>query len=148
MRDILEASIYPIPYVRPANYRSHGFQGRATHGGVKTEEQLPLRVARRPSTKGVTEKVERRHGIARAPIAILAIHNLRLLGMQFQPTLLKAMRQSFDEFSGLPQRATMCESVVRVPTPGNARKVPGHPDIKRVVQKQVAQAWADTPPPL
>ncbi len=79
------------------------------------DEELPLAILRSPWPKRVAQKIEFLVRIRPSPIVILAIDNLRLLRMKFQPTRLPARGYGRPNFLGfrsvLP--CTMASSAYR-----------------------------------
>jgi len=65
--------------------------------------------------------------------------------MHFQAALHQpGLKLSFESLRFLLVTAVH-QSIVRIPTPREVRMSPHHPEIKRVVQKDVGQNWADYP---
>jgi hypothetical protein len=64
------------------------------------------------------------------------------LQMAFRQASLKLNLEGF----GLLLTATVHQSVIRIPTPWENRMCPRHPDIERVVKKEIGQDWADDSP--
>jgi hypothetical protein len=52
------------------------------------------------------------------------------------------LKLPLEGFRFLPTSAVH-QSVIRIPTPWEIRMCPRHPDIERVVKKEIGQNWAD-----
>jgi hypothetical protein len=66
--------------------------------------------------------------------------------MQFQSTLLQPCRYFDTHQVRFPLCSAMDDDIVRVPLERQMRPISPHPQIKRVVQKQIGQQWADDSP--
>ena len=77
------------------------------------------------------------------PIVVLAIDDLGLLRVELQPTRREAFLQCGFQLLGLLLRPTVADPIIRISLERYAGKVPPHPGIERVVQKQVGQQRTD-----
>src|SRR5688572_1419481 len=106
-----------------------------------TKDSLPSVCFPRP--KREPQKVKRLVRVCPLPVGILAIDVLRLLRMQFQPTLLQPCRYPDTHQVRFPLCSAMDDDVVRIPLEWQMGPVAPHPEIERVVQKQICQQGAD-----
>lgn len=112
-------------------------------GWAETTEALPLPTVSLPRPKRVPQKVKLLVRVKLSPIAILAIDHFRLLRMQFQSTLLQPCRYFDTHQVRFPLCPAMDNDIVRLPLERQMGPVLAHPQIERVVRKQIGQQWAD-----
>src|SRR5579872_101045 len=96
-----------------------------------------------PGPKREPQKIKLLVQVSLPSVGILAIDHLRLLRMQFQPTLLQPCRYFDTHQVRFPLRPAMDDDIVRIPLERQMMPVSAHPDIERVVQKQIGQQGAD-----
>src|SRR4051812_37634531 len=106
-------------------------------GRTERDADLPSPSARQPRPESIAEKVELPVGIVPTSVIILAIDDFRLLGMKCQSAFSKPVLKRDAQGRSLLLTATVTDRVVGVTLEGNARMVPVHPHIKRVVQKKI-----------
>src|SRR5439155_22092935 len=94
-------------------------------------------------TKREPQKVKLLVRVSLSPIGILAVDHFRLLWMQFQSTLLQPCRYLGTHQVRFPLCSAMDDDVVRIPLERQMKPTPSHPQIERVVQKQISQQSAD-----
>src|SRR5450759_725902 len=112
----------------------HRFVGNSR---TEIDEVLPLPILRPPRPKSVAEKIELLVWICPSPVIILAVDNLRLLGMKFQPALLQTLGYGCPNLLGFHFRSAMHDGIIGETL---KRQVPislRHPPIKSIVQKQI-----------
>ena len=115
-------------------------------GWTETTEDFPFPTVSSPWPKRVPQKVKLLVPVNLSPIRILAIDNFRLLRMQFQSTLLQPCRYFDTHQVRFPLCSAMDYDIVRVPLERQMRPISPHPQIERVVQKQIGQQGADHSP--
>src|SRR5579863_7412149 len=76
---------------------------------------------------------------------ILAIDDFRLVRMQRQSALSKPRFKSSPQRRGLVGTATVTNRVIGIALEQYVRKTPAHPQIERIVQKEISQKGADDP---
>src|SRR5204863_5388609 len=103
----------------------------------------PFPTVRFPRPKREPQKVKLLVRVSLLPIGILAIDHFRLLRMQLQPTLLQPCRYFDTHQVRFPFCSAMDNDIVRVPLERQMSPISPHPQIERVVQKQIVQQWAD-----
>src|SRR5450755_1315491 len=114
--------------------RPHRFVGNSR---TEIDEELPLPILRSPRPKRVAQKIELLVRICPSPVIILAIDDLRLLRMKFQPALLQTRGY------GRPYllRFFLCpathDGIVGEPLKWILRIFRQHPSIKSTVQEQI-----------
>jgi hypothetical protein len=99
-----------------------------------------------PGPKRVPQKIKLLVEVSLPSVGILAIDHFRLLRMQFQPTLLQPCRYFDTHQVRFPLCSAMDDDIVRIPLERQMRPVPAHPQIERVVQKQIGQQGAEDSP--
>jgi hypothetical protein len=98
----------------------------------------PARPERKPQEGELRVRVART-GPAPTPVAVLAVHDLRLVRMQFQPDLGHPGPQSVQDCLGLLQRPAVDHRIVGIPLERTARELQAHPHVERMMQEQIRQ---------
>jgi hypothetical protein len=80
-----------------------------------------------------------------SPTFILAIDDFRLVRMQCQSALSKPRLKSSPQRCGLVFSATVTNRIIGIALEQYVREVPAHPQIERIVQKEIGQEGADDP---
>lgn len=70
-------------------------------------------------------------------VHILAIDNLRLLWMQYQPADREAVGDRAPQCPRLLGALAVTDNIVRVPLERDVRKCPHHPRVERIVEEQI-----------
>src|SRR5215475_1270350 len=106
-------------------------------GNCRTEadEELTSAVLRSSRPKRVAEEIEFLVRIRPSPVVILAIDNLRLFRMKFQPTLLQTRGYGCPNFLGFPFRSAMHDGIISETFKRQLRIPFRHPSIKGIMQK-------------
>jgi hypothetical protein len=112
-------------------------------GWTETTKDLPPPTVSYPRPKREPQKVKLLVRVSPSPIGILAIDHFRLLRMQFQSTLLQPCRYFDTHQVRFPLCSAMDDNIVRVPLERQMTPISPHPQIERVVQKQIGQQRAD-----
>src|ERR1035438_3222645 len=97
--------------VPASNLYPNGFHRFVGNSRAEVDEVLPKPILRSPRPKCVAQKMELLVRIRPPPVFILAIDNLRLLRMKFQPTLLQTRGYSRPNLLGFPLRPAMHDGV-------------------------------------
>ena len=116
------------------------------HGWTETTEGFPFPSVSFPRPKREPQKVKLLGRVSLSPIGILAIDYFRLLRMQFQSTLLQPCRYFGTHQVRFPFCSAMDDDVVRIPLKRQMSPVAPHPQIERIMQKQIGQQGADDSP--
>ena len=88
---------------------------------------LPFLVVGLPGTECVPTERERHLLVLQGPSAVLAVHNPRLVGMQFQPDLSEPTTDRLPHLAGLAFGHAVDHRIVCEPLELDARIFPGHP---------------------
>src|ERR1700688_3685135 len=104
---------------------------------AEIDEEFPLPILRPSRPKSVAEEVELLVGVFPSPVVILAIDDLRLLRMKFQPALLQTRGYGRPDFLCLHLCPAMYDGIIGKPLKRILRILPRHPPIKSIVQKQI-----------
>src|SRR5690349_7863246 len=99
----------PIPNLGP-----NGFCGLVGNRGREVDKELSFPVLRSSRAERVSQKIEFVVRIISSSIIILAIDNLRLLGMKLQPTVFQSIRNCCTNFLGLAFRSAMHDGIIGV----------------------------------
>src|SRR5205814_6918290 len=126
-----------------SNFRPDCLHRRVRNCRTEVDEVLPLAILRSPRPESVAEKIELLVRVRPSPILILAIDNLRLLRMKFQPTVLQASGYGHPNLLGLLLRSAMHDGIISEALKRQLPILLRHPPIKRIVQKQIGQQRAD-----
>src|SRR6516164_7117472 len=115
--------------------------------GCRTERDAhaPDPLAHHSWPERVAEKVELKGRMVLAPTLILAIDDFRLFRMQHQSAFSKPRRKSSPQCCGLVFITTVTDRIIGIALEQYVREVPAHPQIERIVQKEVGQEGADDP---
>src|SRR6201984_1500545 len=116
--------------------------------GCRTERDAhaPDPLAHHSWPERVAEKVELKGRMVLAPTLILAIDDFRLFRMQRQSAFSKPRRKSSPQCCGLVFITTVTDRLIRLALEQYVREVPAHPQIERIVQKEVGQEGAEHSP--
>jgi hypothetical protein len=87
----------------------------------------------------VAEKVERLVWIASAPIFILAVDDFRLLRMKRQSAVSEPPLKRCAQRPRLLLTAAVAYRIIGIALEGDARMVPTHPHVERVMEKEIRQ---------
>ena len=77
--------------------------------------------------------------IVEPPLPVLAVHDLGLRRVQFQPDARQPLRQRVPDLPGLPLGRAVHHRVVGIALELHGRELALQPRIERVVQEQVRQ---------
>jgi hypothetical protein len=133
-------SSWKCPRTKLAPYRLEGF---VANRGTERDTDSTLLSSRQPRSKRITEEVELLVGIVSAPVIILTVDDLRLLGMKHQPTFSEPLRKHFAQPPCLRFAPAVADRIVGITFEGNAGMIPAHPRVERIVQKEVSQQRTD-----
>ncbi len=107
------------------------------------EAQVLAVVVRLSSSERVAAERERDLFISSAAVAVLALHDPRLVGMKLQPDPDKPTRDRIPHLAGLTFADAMDHRIVCKALERDRRELPDHPRIKPVMQKQVGEDRRD-----
>src|ERR1700722_376704 len=105
----------------------------------------PLPSARQPRPECIPEKIEPLVPMSSTPVIILAVDNLCLLRMKRQPAFSEPPLKRCAQCPRLLLTATMADGIVGVALEGDGRMVPAHPQVERIMQKEIRQEGAYDP---
>src|ERR1019366_4597933 len=126
-----------------SNLRTNCFHRLVGNCRTEVDEVLPITILRPPRPKRIAQKIELLVWVRPSPILILAIDNLRLLGMKLQPTVLQASGYRRPNLLGLLLRSAMHDGIIGKTLKRQLPILRRHPPIKRIVQKQISQQRTD-----
>ena len=123
------------------------FSAGSTDGWREAAENLGgPRVFSPPPPKTVPEEVKLDVRVAAPSVAVLAVNDLGLGRMDFEPTL----RQSSLERAHYQARFLFApavhKAVVRIPAPREFRVCSRHPEVEGIVQEEIGKYRADDAP--
>jgi hypothetical protein len=120
-----------------SNLRPDRFHRLIRDCRTEVDEELPFAIFRSPGPKRVAQEVEFLTGIRPSPVIILAIDDLRLLRMKFQPTLSHACGYGRPNLLGFRFRSAMHDGIISEALKRTLRVPLRHPPVKSIVQKQI-----------
>src|ERR1700719_1756991 len=120
-----------------ANLRPNRFHRLVRNRGTEVDEELSFAILRSPRPKRVAQKIELLVRICPSPVFILAIDDLGLLRMKFQPTLLQTCGYGCPNLLGFHFCSAMRDGIVGETFEWYLRIPLRHPSIKRIMQKQI-----------
>ena len=104
-------------------------------------EDLPRAlVVRPPRPEHVATERERDLLVVPAAIAVLAVHDPRLVGVEAQPDISQSTRDRIPHNTGLTFTDAMDHRIVRKALELDGRELPAYPGIEPIMQEQVGEA--------
>src|SRR5262249_29556253 len=108
-------------------------------GWEEAVEDSPVSILGGPATKGVAQKGERGVLVRAVSTILRAEHYSRLVRMQPQATFAQSRRDPLAHVSGLLLAETVDHKIITIAFERQTRELPGHPHVKRIVQKDIRQ---------
>ena len=108
------------------------------HGWQEVHEEPPS-ATDQVAPKGEAEEVEAGVLVAALAVRVLAVHDLRLVGVQLETQGPEPFGDGGPQLSGLFLGVAVSNNVVCVALERTTRMVPGHPPVERVVHEQVGE---------
>src|SRR5712691_11223628 len=138
---IIKGQVGPVLKTPSPDFLTHCLERFLGRRRQERDAICSLRPFRKPRSKCVSEEVELDRGIASLAVGIRAVDNFCLLRVKHQPTCREALRKSDAQSFGLEFCPAVADRVIRIPFKGNGRMGPCHPQVERVMQKQIRQDW-------
>src|SRR5215471_3625372 len=104
---------------------------------------LSRKTSYQPRPKAVPEEIKFDVRVLASPVPVFAVDDFGLCRMHLQTALRQARLTLHLEGFCFLLATTVHQSIVSIPTPWVIRMRPRHPDIERVVKKEIGQDWAD-----
>src|SRR5262252_2965180 len=101
--------------------------------------------SRQPRPERIAEEVELLVGVISAPVIILAEDDFRLLGMKRQSAFGEPLLKRCAQGLCLISTAAVADRIIGITFERDARMVPPHPPVERVMKKEVGQERTDDP---
>ena len=121
-------------------------QGVLADRGHKRDEHGPVLGPRCAWPESEPEERKRCVLIVTAAFAVLAVHDPGFVGMQPQPDLAHPVLQRGQHLAGLTLADAVHDRIIDIAFEPDARELPSHPHVKRIVQEQVSQHWRNRRP--
>jgi hypothetical protein len=102
--------------------------------------------SRQPRPEGIAEEVELLVGVISAPVIILAVDDFRLLGMKRQSAFGEPLLKRCAQCLCLISTAAVADRIIGITLERDARMVPLHPPVERVMKKEVGQQGTHSSP--
>ena len=115
------------------------FRGGRGDGRCEVGEESAIPIVTTSGAERITQKVELDVLVLLLPMNILAVDDMRLIGMKLQTAFFQPLRQCCFYILGLLETAAVDQCVIGVPTEGQSRVLSRHPAIEGVVQVQIRQ---------
>src|SRR5208337_3023980 len=145
--DILQVQFRSVSVVQPPRGLPHGLESRCTDSGREAHKQtIPSTIFHDPWSKGIPKEVKLRIRVMSFTTSVLAIDDMRLVWMHFEAARRKTIRKRHLDGISLHFGFAMYQSIVSITAPRNTRVPPCHPDIERVMQKEIGQGGTDDTP--
>src|SRR5579871_785393 len=133
-----------MPEFQLPNRCPHGLHRRGTNCRIKTPEQcLVSKIPYQTWSEAKPEKVKFEIRIFALPLSVSAVNDFGFRRMHLQTALRQASLKRRFKCLRLLLVTAVHQPVICIPTPREARVRPCHPEIERVVHKEVGQDWAD-----
>src|SRR3954452_17791821 len=144
-REIIEGFVTP-PVHRPAPDSLTDRRERpCADCGTERDAHPPGPFAHHSRPERVAEKVELKARVVFTPTFILAVDDFRLFRMQRQSALSKPRLKSSPQRRGLVFSTTVTNRIIGITLELYVRKLPVHPQVERIVQKEIGQEGTDDP---
>ena len=101
--------------------------------------------SRQPRPEGIAEEVELMVGVISASVIILTVDDFRLLGMKPQPAFGEPLLKRCAQGLCLISTAAVADRIIGITFERDARTVPPHPPVERVMKKEVSQQGTHDP---
>src|SRR5271165_4756568 len=101
--------------------------------------------SRQPRPECVAEEIELVVRVVSAPVIILAVDDFRLLGMKRQSAVSEPPLKRCAQCPRLLLTAAVAYRIIGIALEGDARMVPTHPHVERVMEKEIRQEGTDDP---
>jgi hypothetical protein len=105
----------------------------------EADEHIAGPVPRQPRAERVPQEVERDVLVGAAPDRALAVDDAGLVLIELEPAVRQPRSDRTPQPAGLAFASRVHDHVVAVALEADGRVLPGHPEIERVVQKDVGQ---------
>jgi hypothetical protein len=119
-------------------WRPFAFLAVALMAGRKLTKN-PCRPFGQASPKGVAEEVELRVLEVSPAVRVLAVHDLRLIGVQLEPQGPEPLGKCGPQLERLRLGVAVDNNIVRIALEGCIGVLPVHPAIERVVHEEVGE---------
>src|SRR5215472_10385760 len=128
-----------VPYRLP-----HGLRRRGTYCRIKSAKQHVVpETSYQPRPKAIPEEIKFDVRVLASTVPVFAVDDFGFRRMHLQTAFRQArLKLRLEGFRFLFATAVH-QPVIRIPTPWEIRMCPRHPDIERVVKKEIGQNWAD-----
>src|SRR5919199_3811933 len=140
-------SLIPTPVQPPAaDGLPHRFGGPGTDRWSEVDKVLPPAILRPSWTKRIAQEIEALLGERAPSVGIFTVHDVCLVGMQFQVALRQPCRDARLKPARLRFTLAMRDAIIGVALEGDRRLFPLHPGIERVMQEEIRKDRTDTTP--
>jgi len=116
---------------------ANSLESVVTDRGTEGDAELALPSSRQPRPKAIPEEVELLVRVVATPILILAIDDLCLFRMKYQPAFSKAPLKGKPQCHRLVRTFAMANCIIGIPLEGDIRMIPSHPQIEGIMEKKI-----------
>src|SRR5215472_9947065 len=128
-----------VPYRLP-----HGLRRRGTYCRIKSAEQRVVpETSYQPRPKAIPEEIKFDVRVLASTVPVFAVDDFGFRRMHLQAAFRQAGSKFRLEGFRFLLALTVHQPIVSIPPPWKIRLCPRHPDIERVVKKEICQNWAD-----
>src|ERR1051325_2449589 len=110
-----------------------------THPGQEAHKRLPPEVLGPPGPKRVAQKVELDVLVLALPVTVLTVDDLGLLRMKLQTAFRQSRSDRLQQLLRLSLALGVDDHIIRIALERDARMVPAHPAVERMMQKEIGQ---------
>ena len=136
-RKVAEGLVTALGPVPGADLRSHGLHRVPADRRQERHGMLAVPVFGQPGPELIPQERERRDLMIAAPVSVLAVDDPGLARMQFQADFGQAGSDRIPHLAGLLLAGAVHHRVIAVPLEPDAREIPRHPGVERVMHEQV-----------
>ncbi len=134
---IMKGRVGPVLETPSPDFPTHCLERCLGRCGQERDAIGSVGPGRKPRPECIAEEVELDCGIASLAVGIRAVDDVRFLRVKHQPTSRKPLRKSVTQGFGLGFSPAVADRVIRIPFKGNGRMGSCHPQVERVMQKQI-----------
>jgi hypothetical protein len=134
---IIKGRVGPALETPSPDFPTHCLECSVGRRGQERDAVCSVGPARKPRSECIAEEVELDRGIGSLAVGIRAVDDFRFLRVKYQPTSREPLRKCNAQGFGLGFTPAVADRVIRIPFKGNSRMGPCHPQVERVMQKQI-----------
>lgn len=134
---IMKGRVGPVLETPSPDYPTHCLESSVGRRGQERDAIGSVGPGRKPRLECISEEIELDCGIASLAVGIRAVNDFCFLRVKHQSTSREPLRESAAQGFSLGLSPAVADYVIRIPFKGNSRMGPCHPQVERVMQKQI-----------